>query len=69
MLKTIRRWIKKSRKREHSEYLWEAIRDLRIEIIDDVLTGHANNRMPIKTLKRKAALIKKYSRRLKILET
>lgn len=58
-----------SRKKEHKNYLWDEIYRLRREVIDDVLEGHSRNRMPIKSLKRKAALIKKYSRRLKLLET
>lgn len=58
-----------SRKKEHKNYLWGEIYRLRQEIIDDVLDGHSRNRIPIKALKRKATLIKKYSRRLKLLET
>ncbi len=42
---------------------------LRIEIIDDVLRGSIQGRMPVKELKRKADLIRKYSRRLKLLKT
>lgn len=69
MLKQIIRKLRQTKKREHSEYLWRSIQQLRTEIIDDVLTGHSQNRIPVKTLKRKAALIKKYSRRLRILQT
>ena len=69
MLKQIIRRLRRSKKREHAEYLWRSIQQLRTEIIDDVLTGHSQNRIPVKTLKRKAALIKKYSRRLRILQT
>jgi hypothetical protein len=69
MIKQIIRRLRRSRKREHSEFLWKSINQLRNEIIDDVLIGHSKNRMPIKDLKRKAALIKKYSRRLRILHT
>ncbi len=43
--------------------------DLRAEIIDIVLLGEARNRIPIHLLKTKAKLIKKYSRRLKLLNT
>lgn len=64
--KTLRR---NARKKDHAEHLWQAIRTLRIEIIDDVMTGSARGRMPVKSLKRKAELIRKYSRRLKLLET
>lgn len=64
--KTLKR---KYRKKEHESYLWNSIRVLRIEIIDDVLQGSAQGRMPIKELKRKAELIRKYSRRLKLLKT
>ena len=42
--------------------------ELRSEVIDEVLIGTQNNRIPIKLLKEKAKLIKKYSRRLKILD-
>ena len=64
--KTLKR---KYRKKEHEAYLWNSIRVLRIEIIDDVLQGSIQGRMPIKELKRKAELIRKYSRRLKLLKT
>ena len=60
---------RKYRKKEHESYLWNSIRMLRIEIIDDVLRGSIQGRMPIKELKRKADLIRKYSRRLKLLKT
>jgi|TARA_R110000772_G_scaffold232579_1_gene344105 hypothetical protein len=42
--------------------------ELRSEVIDEVLIGTQKNRIPIKLLKEKAKLIKKYSRRLKILD-
>jgi len=58
-----------ARKKDHAEHLWQAIRVLRSEIIDDVLQGSASGRMPVKKLKHKADLIRKYSRRLKLLET
>jgi hypothetical protein len=32
-----------------------------------VMTGHANNRISVKELKLKAGLIKKYSRRIRLL--
>lgn len=57
----------KSRTRRHREYLFDEIMALRSEIIDIVLIGEARNRIPIKELKIKARLIKKYSRRLKLL--
>ena len=40
---------------------------LREEIIEIVLEGETRNRIPIHELKLKAKLIKKYSRRLKLL--
>ena len=64
--KTLRR---KYRKKENEVYLWNSIHMLRSEIIDDVLRGSIQGRMPIKELKRKAELIRKYSRRLKLLRT
>lgn len=58
-----------SRTSKHRQYLIDQIMDLRAEIIDIVLTGEARNRIPIHILKTKAKLIKKYSRRLKLLNT
>ena len=57
----------KSRTEKHREFLLDEIISLRAEIIDIVLTGEARNRIPVKELKIKAKLIKKYSRRLKLL--
>lgn len=57
----------KSRTQKHREFLLDEIISLRAEIIDIVLQGEARNRIPIKELKIKARLIKKYSRRLKLL--
>jgi hypothetical protein len=65
-VKTLKR---NSRKNAHEAYLWGAIRLLRIELIDDVLRGSIQGRMPVKELKRKAELIRKYSRRLKLIKT
>jgi len=64
--KTLKR---RYRKKEHEAYLWNSIHMLRSEVIDDVLRGSIQGRMPIKELKRKAELIRKYSRRLKLLKT
>ena len=58
-----------SRKREHQDYLWENINMLRLEIVEDVLSYNRTNKIPIKDLKRKATLIKKYSKRLKLINT
>lgn len=58
-----------TRKKDHKEYLWKRINELRNEVIDDVLMSDKNGRMPVKQLKQKAQLIKKYSRRLKLLDT
>ena len=58
-----------SRKREHQDYLWENINMLRLEIIEDVLSYNRTNKIPVKDLKRKASLIKKYSKRLKLIST
>jgi hypothetical protein len=55
-----------TRKRDHKSYLWDNIYDLRQEIIDDVLLAVRNDKpLDEPELKRKALLIKKYSRRLK----
>tara|TARA_B110000196_G_scaffold151100_1_gene130305 strand:+ start:198 stop:407 length:210 start_codon:yes stop_codon:yes gene_type:complete len=58
-----------SRKREHQDYLWDNINMLRLEIIEDVLSYNRTNKIPVKDLKRKATLIKKYSKRLKLINT
>lgn len=58
-----------ARKKDHAEHLWQSISILRNEIVDDVLEGSIRGRMPIKKLKHKADLIRKYSRRLKLLNT
>ena len=57
----------KSRTEKHREFLLNEIISLRAEIIDIVIIGEARNRIPVKELKIKAKLIKKYSRRLKLL--
>ena len=57
----------KSRVQRHREYLWNEIYVLRNEIVDIVLQGAARNRIPVRELKHKAMLIKKYSRRLRVL--
>jgi|TARA_Y100000389_G_C17434672_1_gene504769 hypothetical protein len=57
----------KSRTERHREFLLNEIISLRAEIIDIVLQGEIRNRIPVKELKIKAKLIKKYSRRLKLL--
>jgi hypothetical protein len=58
-----------SRKREHQDYLWDNINMLRLEIIEDVLSYNRTNKIPVKDLKRKAKLIRKYSTRLKLIST
>lgn len=69
-LKKIARLLRRNaRKKDHAEHLWNAIRVLRSEIIDDVLEGSIRGRIPVKSLKHKAHLIRKYSRRLKLLRT
>jgi len=57
-----------TRKRDHKSYLFHRIMELRSEVIDEVLIGTQNNRIPVKLLKEKAKLIKKYSRRLKLID-
>jgi len=64
--KTLKR---RYRKKEHEKYLWTSIYMLRREVVDDVLQGSISGRMPVKELKRKAGLIRKYSRRLKLIKT
>jgi len=57
----------RSRASKHREYLWNQIYSLREEILEIVLTGEARNRINVRELKHRAALIRKYSRRLKLL--
>ena len=59
----------RSRASKHREYLWNEIHDLREEIVEIVLRGEISNRIPVRDLKSRAALIRKYSRRLKLLHT
>jgi len=59
-------WV--NRTKDHKEYLWNNIYLLRQEIIDDVLSYNRTGIIPIKLLKHKAELIKKYSHRLRLLE-
>lgn len=59
-------WV--NRTKDHKEYLWNSIYLLRQEIIDDVLSYNRTGVIPIKLLKHKAELIKKYSHRLRLLE-
>ena len=58
-----------TRKKDHKDFLWERIMEVRNEIIQEVLESTLKNRIPVKSLKHKAELIRKYSRRLKILDT
>ena len=58
-----------SRASRHRDYLWDQIYALRQEIIEIVLAGETRNRIAVKELKHRARLIKKYSRRLKLLST
>jgi hypothetical protein len=64
--KTLVIWV--NRTKDHKEYLWNSIYLLRQEIIDDVLSYNRTGVIPIKLLKHKAELIKKYSQRLRLLE-
>ena len=57
-----------SRKKEHRDYLWDNINMLRLEIVEDVLSYNKTGKIPVKELKRKSLLIKKYSKRLRLLE-
>tara|TARA_A100001011_G_scaffold207952_1_gene216125 strand:+ start:349 stop:558 length:210 start_codon:yes stop_codon:yes gene_type:complete len=56
-----------TRKKDHRDFLFERIMQLRNEIIQEVLLSSQNGRIPVKLLKHKAEMIRKYSRRLKIL--
>ena len=56
-----------TRKKDHKALLWDRIHELRKEIVDLVLQGSLNGRIPVKLLKNNAMLIRKYSKRLKLL--
>jgi hypothetical protein len=56
-----------TRKKDHKEFLFERILELRQEIVQDVLISSQKGRIPVKALKHKAEMIRKYSRRLKLL--
>ena len=58
-----------TRKKDHKNFLFERILELRNEILRDVLESSVKNKIPVKLIKRKAELIRKYSRRLKLLDT
>lgn len=64
--KTLIIWV--NRTKDHKDYLWNNIYMLRNELIEDVLSYNQNGIMPIKKLKNKAELIKKYSQRLRLLK-
>ena len=57
-----------TRRKDHKDFLFERILELRAEIIQEVLVASLGKRMPVKLLKHKAELIRRYSRRLKILK-
>lgn len=59
-------WV--NRTKDHKDYIWDNIYLLRQEIIEDVLSYNTSGIIPVKILKHKADLIKKYSQRLKLLE-
>lgn len=59
-------WVNRSK--DHKDYIWNNIYILRQEIIEDVLSYNKTGIIPIKILKHKAELIKKYSQRLRLLE-
>ena len=55
-----------TKRRDHKNYLWRTIYELRQEIIDEILISTKNDtHLDEPELRRKAVLIRKYSRRLK----
>lgn len=55
-----------TRRRNHKAFLWRSIYELRQEIIDEILISTKNDtHLDEPELRRKAILIRKYSRRLK----
>ena len=55
-----------TKRRDHKNYLWRTIYELRQEIIDEILISTRNDtHLDEPELRRKAILIRKYSRRLK----
>lgn len=59
-------WV--NRTKDHKDYIWNNIYLLRQDIVDDVLSYNVSGIIPVKKLKHKADLIKKYSQRLRLLE-
>tara|TARA_B100000768_G_scaffold180635_1_gene201142 strand:- start:1531 stop:1749 length:219 start_codon:yes stop_codon:yes gene_type:complete len=59
-------WV--NRTKNHKDYIWDNIYLLRQELIDDVLSYNKTGILPVKILKHKCNLIKKYSQRLRLLE-
>ena len=57
-----------TRKNKHVGYLFESIRILHNSIVQVTLESARDGRIDTKTLKRKAALIRKYNRRLNLLK-
>ena len=55
-----------TKRRDHKNYLWRTIYELRQEIIDEILISTKNDtHLDEPELRRKAILIRKYSRRLR----
>jgi hypothetical protein len=55
-----------TRRRDHKTFLWRSIYELRQEIIDEILISTKNDtHLDEPELRRKAILIRKYSRRLR----
>ena len=55
-----------TKRRDHKNYLWRTIYELRQEIIDEILISTKNDtHLDEPELRRKAVLIRKYSRRLR----
>tara|TARA_R100001086_G_scaffold143876_1_gene75802 strand:- start:1818 stop:2036 length:219 start_codon:yes stop_codon:yes gene_type:complete len=62
-----KRLLPNSKKEAHKKFLIDNIFLLHKEILEDVLSYNRTGILPIKSLKHKAGLVYKYSRRLRLI--
>lgn len=63
-----RQYLPNSKREDHKKYLADNIFLLHREILEDVLSYNRTGILPIKSLKHKASLVYKYSRRLRLID-
>tara|TARA_R100000654_G_scaffold61977_1_gene88935 strand:- start:455 stop:673 length:219 start_codon:yes stop_codon:yes gene_type:complete len=64
----LRKYLPNSKREDHKQYLADNIFLLHKEILEDVLSYNRTGILPIKSLKHKAGLVYKYSRRLRLID-